>query len=105
MVNPTFAQLKDSALEIVVAGTRDAVVMVEAGANEVSEAVILEAIGKAQEVNVQLIELQDEMQKRVGKPKFEFEPAATPEDVADAVVQFAESRDWDLIAAAKHRDA
>jgi polyribonucleotide nucleotidyltransferase len=105
VIDPTFAQLKDSTLEIVVAGTRDAVVMVEAGANEVSEAVILEAISKAQQVNVQLIELQDEMQKRVGKPKYEFQPVAAPEDVADAVVQFAESRDWDLIAAAKDERA
>jgi polyribonucleotide nucleotidyltransferase len=105
VVNPTFAQLKDSSLEITVAGTKDAVVMVEAGANELSEAIILEAIQKAQEVNVQVIELQEEMQRKMGKPKFEFEAAAAPEDVADAVVQFAESRDWDLIAAAKDERA
>ncbi|TMG00587.1 MAG: polyribonucleotide nucleotidyltransferase [Chloroflexi bacterium] len=105
LVNPTFAQLKDSALEIVVAGTRDAVVMVEAGANEVSEAVILEAISKAQEVNVQLIELQDEMQKRVGKPKYMFEPKAAPDDVSSAVAEFVASRDWDLVAAAKDERA
>ena len=105
VVNPTFAQLKDSALEITVAGTKDAVVMVEAGANELPEAVILEAIQKAQEINAQVIELQEEIQRKVGKPKFEFEPAQAPEDVADAVVQFAESRDWDLIAAAKDERA
>jgi len=105
VVNPTFAQLKDSALEIVVAGTRDAVVMVEAGATEVSEAVILEAISKAQEVNVQLIELQDEMQKRVGKPKYVFEPKAAPDDVSSAVAEFVASRDWDLVAAAKDERA
>ena len=82
VVNPTFAQLKDSSLEIVVAGTKDAVVMVEAGANELSEALILEAIQKAQEVNAQVIELQEEMQRRMGKPKFEFEPTAPSDDVA-----------------------
>src|SRR3990172_1246423 len=105
VIDPTFAQLKDSSLEIIVAGTKDAVVMVEAGANELSEALILEAIQKAQEVNTQIIELQEEMQRRMGKPKFEFQPAAAPEDVADAVVQFAESRDWDLIGAAKDERA
>ena len=105
VVNPTFAQLKDSALEIAVAGTKDAVVMVEAGANEVSEEVILEAIRLAQEVNGQLIDLQEEMAKRVGKPKFAFEPVAVPEDVAAAVVEFANSRDWDLVAAAKDERA
>ncbi|HLC28494.1 MAG TPA: polyribonucleotide nucleotidyltransferase [Dehalococcoidia bacterium] len=105
VVNPTFAQLKDSALEIVVAGTNDAVVMVEAGANEVSEAVILDAIQLAQEVNRQIIELQEEMAKRVGKPKFAFEPSGVPDEVSAAVIEFANSRDWDLFAAAKDERA
>ncbi|MGH9203528.1 MAG: polyribonucleotide nucleotidyltransferase, partial [Vicinamibacterales bacterium] len=105
VVNPTFAQLTDSALDIVVSGTRDAVVMVEAGANEVSEATILDAIKLAQEVNSELIGLQDEMAARIGKPKHEFTPSTTPEVVRDAVVQFADSRDWDLIAAAKDERA
>jgi polyribonucleotide nucleotidyltransferase len=105
VVNPTFAQLKDSALEIVVAGTRDAVVMVEAGANELSESTVLDAIKHAQEVNVQLIELQDEMARRVGKTKFEFQPASTPEDVVAAVVEFANSSGLDLVAAAKDERA
>jgi polyribonucleotide nucleotidyltransferase len=105
IVNPTFAQLKDSALEITVAGTKDAVVMVEAGANELSEAVILEAIQKAQEVNAQVIELQEEMQRKIGKPKYEFRPAATPDEVTEAVIDFAGTRDWDLVAAAKDERA
>jgi len=67
--------------------------------------VILEAISKAQEVNVQLIELQDEMQKRVGKPKYVFEPKAAPDDVSSAVAEFVASRDWDLVAAAKDERA
>src|SRR5438093_7081274 len=79
--------------------------MVEAGATEVCEAVILEAISKAQEVNVQLIELQDEMQKRVGKLKYVFEPKAAPDDVSSAVAEFVASRDWDLVAAAKDERA
>jgi polyribonucleotide nucleotidyltransferase len=105
VVNPTFAQLKDSALEITVAGTKDAVVMVEAGANELSEAVILEAIEKAQEVNAQVIALQEEMQRKIGKQKFDFKPAATPDEVTEAVVDFAGTRDWDLLAAAKDERA
>ena len=105
VVNPTFAQLKDSSLEIVVAGTKDAVVMVEAGANELSEDLILEAIQQAQEVNAQIIELQEEMQRRMGKPKFEFQPTTPSDDVAGAVAEFANSRDWDLIAAAKDERA
>ena len=105
VVDPTFAQLKDSSLEIVVAGTKDAVVMVEAGANELSEALILEAIQKAQEVNAKVIELQEEMQRRMGKPKFDFQPTTPSDDVAQAVAAFVDSRDWDLIAAAKDERA
>ena len=105
VVNPTFAQLKDSSLEITVAGTKDAVVMVEAGANELSEALILEAIQKAQEVNVQVIELQEEMQRKMGKPKFEFQPSPVSDDLTKAVVDFANSRDVDLVAAAKDERA
>ncbi len=105
VVNPTFAQLKDSALEITVAGTRDAVVMVEAGATEVSEAVILESIRLAQDVNAQIIELQEEIAKRIGKPKVSFEPATAQDDLTAAVVEFANTRDWDLVAAAKDERA
>ncbi len=101
VVNPTFAQLKDSSLDIVVAGTRDAVVMVEAGANEVPESVMLEALRVAQDVNVQIIDLQDEMVRRIGKPKRTFQAAEIPDVVRQAVVDFAGSRSWDLVAAAK----
>ncbi len=105
VVNPTFPQLNDSALDIVVSGTKDAVVMVEAGANEVSEGTILEAIKRAQEVNAEVISLQEEMATRIGKPKYTFEPVATPDAVTKAVVDFANSRTWDLIAAAKDERA
>src|SRR2546428_1048880 len=105
VVNPTFAQLNDSALDIVVSGTKDAVVMVEAGANEVSESTILDAIRKAQEVNAEMISLQEEMVQRIGKPKAIFEAVPTPEEVTKAVVDFANARDWDLVAAAKDERA
>src|SRR3989441_2770369 len=105
VVNPTFAQLNDSTLDIVVSGTKDAVVMVEAGANEVSESTILDAIRKAQEVNAEMISLQEEMVQRIGKSKVNFDAVPTPEEVTKAVVDFANSRDWDLVAAAKDERA
>ena len=61
VVNPTFEQLEESLIDIVVAGTRDAIMMVEAGANEAPEDVILGAMEFAQQQNQILIELQDEM--------------------------------------------
>jgi polyribonucleotide nucleotidyltransferase len=105
IVNPTFAQVEESDLDIVVAGTKDAVVMVEAGANEVAEELLLEAIRLAQEVNGEVIELQEKIAKEIGKPKFEFTPASLPDEVKQAVVDFASSRNWDLIAAAKDERA
>ncbi|MFQ6019564.1 MAG: polyribonucleotide nucleotidyltransferase, partial [Dehalococcoidia bacterium] len=51
VINPTFAQLKDSPLDMVVAGTRDAIVMVEAGAQEVPEDLMVEALRRGQEAN------------------------------------------------------
>src|SRR3712207_4188506 len=71
IVNPTFEQLEQSDLDLVVASTRDAVVMVEAGAHQVSEDVVLEAIRLAHEANQLVIALQDEMRAAIGKPKRE----------------------------------
>ena len=79
--------------------------MVEAGANEVSEEVLLEAMRRAQEVNLQLIELQEEIQQKIGKPKAEFEAAATPEEIKQVVVDFANTKNWDPVGAAKDERA
>jgi len=101
IVNPTFAQLDEGQLDLVVAGSREAVVMVEAAASEVPEAVALEAIRIGQEVNAELIALQEEMAERVGKPKAEVEKITLPDEVVQAVRQFVESRGWDLLGAAR----
>ena len=69
VVNPTFAQLEESKLDLVVAGTRDAIAMVEAGASEVSEEVIVQAVKRGQEVNQVVIGLQQELMALAGKPK------------------------------------
>ena len=100
-INPTFAQLKESALDMIVASSRDAVVMVEAGADQVSESGVLEAIRVGQGVNAEIIALQDEMVARLGKPKFSFQPVTVPEEVRQAVADFVNSRGWDLVAATK----
>ncbi len=74
VVNPTVKDLEQSQLDLVVAGTREAVTMVEAGANEVSEEVMISAIAKAHEVIREVIELQDELVRQCGKPKMALEP-------------------------------
>jgi polyribonucleotide nucleotidyltransferase len=76
LVNPTYEEMANSELELVVAGSRDAVIMVEAGANELSEEKMLEALNIGQEQNVRIIELQDVMIKEIGIPKIEMETIA-----------------------------
>jgi len=69
VVNPTFEQISESDLDLVIAGTKDAVMMVEAGANIVDEDLLLEAIRLGQEVNFQFVEMQEEMVAAAGKTK------------------------------------
>ena len=69
IINPSYEDLGTSQLDLVVAGSKSGVVMMEAGASEVGEDIVLEAIEQAQEANFQLIELQEELASSVGKPK------------------------------------
>jgi polyribonucleotide nucleotidyltransferase len=69
VVNPTFAQIEQSQLDIVVAGTRDGITMVEGGAKEVSEETMLEAISTAQPVITSICDAQLELKKIAGKEK------------------------------------
>ena len=78
IVNPSFEQIEQSRLDLVVAGTDEAIVMVEGGANEVSEDEMLEAIAFAEGHIKQIVKVQEELIARVGKQKIEF-----PEERAD----------------------
>ena len=71
IVNPTYAEIADGQLNMVVASTRDAIMMVEAGSYEVSEEVILEGIQKAFSANLLTIDLIDELAAKIGQPKYE----------------------------------
>ena len=69
VINPTHTQLKDSELDLIVAGTRDAIMMVEAGANLLPEDVMAEAILFGHRALQPIVDLQLELQQAVGKPK------------------------------------
>ena len=69
IVNPTYEQLESSDLQLTVAGTSEAIMMVEAGANFVSEELLLEALELAQENNIKMAELQKKIVKEIGKEK------------------------------------
>ncbi len=79
VVNPTFEQLAVSKLDLTIAGSRDAVIMIEAGAKEVSEEIVLDALRIGQETNVKVIEIQDKLVAEVGKPKTEVIVADQPD--------------------------
>jgi len=72
VINPTLTEVQDeSDLDLVVTGTRDAIVMVEAGAKQVSEAVVVEALRLAHEEIKKLIDVQLELQRQCAKPKWD----------------------------------
>jgi polyribonucleotide nucleotidyltransferase len=101
VVNPTFSQLKESSLDLVVAGTRDAIMMVEAGAKEVPEDLMLGAIEFGQQQNQLLIDLQDEMIREIGQPKLEFAAPRVRPEVRDEVAAAMEGRLEEILAAVK----
>jgi polyribonucleotide nucleotidyltransferase len=76
IANPTTAQQETSQLELVVAGTEDGVLMVEAGAKEVSEDKMLEAIAFGHEQCKRLARMQKELAAKAGKPRWAFDPTA-----------------------------
>ena len=85
LVNPSTGQMVDSVLDLRVAGTEDAILMVEAGANEVPEEKILEALQLAHSAIQDIIRVQKEMQAQVGKPKVELIFSEVPEETAQKV--------------------
>lgn len=88
VVNPTSEQRLVSDLALTVASTREKVIMIEAGANEVPEDKMIEAIYKAHEVNGQIIEFFDKIVAECGKEKHEYEHCDTPEEMYDDMVSF-----------------
>ena len=77
VINPTHAELETSDINLIVAGSRDALMMVEGGADEVPDAVMLDALFTAHEALQPLIDMQEELQKAVGKKKREVRAEAS----------------------------
>jgi polyribonucleotide nucleotidyltransferase len=83
LINPTISQLAGADLNFIVAGTKDAIVMVEGGAHEVPEAEVLEGLFYAHEQLQVINEMQQELQSKLGKPKMVF----TPKEYDAAIMQ------------------
>ena len=88
IVNPTVDQQLVSDLALTVASTAEKVIMIEAGANEVPEDKMIEAIFKAHEVNKEVIKFIDRIVEECGKEKHEYEHVDTPEDLWNDMVDF-----------------
>ena len=85
IVNPTNLQKKLSDLALTVASTREKVIMIEAGANEVPEDIVLQAIFKAHDINQEIIKFIDTIAAECGKPKHTYESCAVPEELFAAI--------------------
>ena len=85
IINPTMAQKDVSDLQLTVASTREKVIMIEAGAKEVPEDKMIEAIYKALEVNQEIIKFIDKIVEECGKPKHSYESCAVPEELFAAI--------------------
>lgn len=97
VVNPTYAELEESDLDLRVAGTRDAILMVEAGAKEVSEQTMVSALEFAHQAIQPIVELQLQMRAELGKDKREVVLAEISEEMVDRVRQMVGGKLSDLL--------
>ncbi len=87
VINPTFQQMEDSDLDLRIAGTADAILMVESGANEVSEEIMLQALEIGHQAIQPLVEVQARMAAEIGKPKREVKRFTIDQNYIDAIYE------------------
>ncbi len=92
VLNPTLEQRAKTDLVLTVAGTAEKIVMIEAGANEVPEDTMLNAILTGHEEIKKMVAFISDIQKQIGKPKFAFESMEVDHDMFDAIEAFASDR-------------
>ena len=96
VINPTMAQKDVSELQLTVASTREKVIMIEAGAKEVPEDKMIEAIYKAHEVNQEIIKFIDKIVEECGKPKHSYESCAVPEELFAAMKEIVPPEEMEV---------
>lgn len=92
VLNPTLEQRAKTDLTLTVAGTAEKIVMIEAGANEVPEDTMLDAILKGHEEIKKMVSFINDIRNEIGKPKFTFESQEVDHDMFDAIEEFASER-------------
>ncbi len=96
-INPKMPDMPNSDLDLVVAGTKDAVLMVEAGAKELPEDLMLEAIIQGHQVCKQICDLQNELVRLAGRPKQAFVPPPVDTSLEEAIQQWLGNRLYEAI--------
>ena len=96
VINPTQEQKQASDLALTVASTREKVIMIEAGANEVPEQTMIDAIFKADEVNKQVIAFIDTIVAECGRPKHSYTSCAVPEELFAAIKEIVPPEDMEV---------
>jgi len=91
-INPSFEEMSKSSLDFVVAGTKESIVMVEGGAKFVPEAEVLDALYFGHEEIKKIVALQEDLQKKIGKPKVEFVPPQKDQQLATRVKELVGDR-------------
>jgi polyribonucleotide nucleotidyltransferase len=97
IVNPGYEQKAKSDLALTVASTRDKVIMIEAGANEIPEDKMIEAIYKCDEVNKKIIAFFDKIIAECGKPKFEYQHVVVPDDLNAALYEICPPEEMEKV--------
>ncbi len=92
VLNPLLAQFEESQLDLIVVSAREKIIMVEAGAREVSEDIVMQAIRFAHEANQDIIGLQEQLQQAAGKPKVEVPSSELNAEAVDAVAGIADEK-------------
>lgn len=103
VASPTIPEMADSILDLRLAATRDAIIMVEAGAEEISEALLVEALAFGHQAIQPIIDLQEEMRAAVGKEKHAIEVPETDEALVEAVKARLGNRIREIIATTTDR--
>ncbi len=92
VIDPSVAQLEKSQMELMVVGTRDAIVMVEGEANELPEKTIIEAIAFAHKRILEVVDAVEELKQKAGKPKSSFNPLKEDQDLISQIRELVGAR-------------
>ena len=92
VINPTEAQREKSRLTLTVAGTKDKICMIEAGADQIPEDIMVEAIAKAHEEIKKIVAFIEGIQKEIGKPKFEYQKCEVNKEIMHDIEEYLGSR-------------